>query len=143
MIIKNQNYIICISANHITLINTYTQSCQMHLGYGFGIQWHFQLYAYSFSVDDLSCTVIFVHVAFLINSIVSSHKAVVITFLCNIVTTLISDSKLYSGVELRPWTFQWDLTLYLLIWIVSHINRSVHQCHIFGMGGIPILGVTR
>ena len=38
-----------------------------------------------------------------------------------------SDSKLYSGVELRPWTFQWDLTLYLLIWTVSHINRSVHQ----------------
>ncbi len=38
-----------------------------------------------------------------------------------------SDSQLYSGVELRPWTFKWDLTLYLLIWIVSHINRSVHQ----------------
>ncbi len=39
----------------------------------------------------------------------------------------LSDAKLYSGVELRPWTFQWDLTLYLLIWIVSQINRSVHQ----------------
>ncbi len=38
-----------------------------------------------------------------------------------------SDSKLYSGVELRPWTFLWDLTLYLLIWTVSHINRSVHH----------------
>ncbi len=24
-------------------------------------------------------------------------------------------------------TFQWDLTLYLLIWTVSHINRVVHQ----------------
>ncbi len=35
-----------------------------------------------------------------------------------------SDSQLYSGVELRPWTFQWDLTLYFLIWTVSHINRS-------------------
>ncbi len=39
----------------------------------------------------------------------------------------VSDSKPYSGVELRPWTFQWDLTLHLLIWILSHINRSVHQ----------------
>ncbi len=39
----------------------------------------------------------------------------------------LSDSKLYSGVELRPWTFQWDLTLQLLIWTVSHINRSLHQ----------------
>ena len=39
----------------------------------------------------------------------------------------ISDSKLYSGVELRPWTFQWDLTLHLLIWTVLHINRYVHQ----------------
>ncbi len=27
----------------------------------------------------------------------------------------ISDSNPYSGVELRPWTFQWDLTLHLLI----------------------------
>ncbi len=39
----------------------------------------------------------------------------------------VNDSQLYSGVELRPWTFQWDLTLYLLIWTVLHINRSVHQ----------------
>ncbi len=38
-----------------------------------------------------------------------------------------SDSNLYSGVEMRPWTFQWNLTLHLLIWTVSHINRSVHQ----------------
>ncbi len=38
-----------------------------------------------------------------------------------------SDSTSYLGVELRPWTFQWDLTLYLLIWIVSHINRSLHH----------------
>ncbi len=38
-----------------------------------------------------------------------------------------SYSKLYSGVELRTWTFQWDLTLHLLIWTVSHINRYVHQ----------------
>ncbi len=33
----------------------------------------------------------------------------------------------FSGVNLRPWTFQWDLTLYLLIWTVLHINISVHQ----------------
>ena len=39
----------------------------------------------------------------------------------------VSDSKLYSGVELRPWPFQWDLTLHLLIWTVLHINRSVYQ----------------
>ncbi len=39
----------------------------------------------------------------------------------------LSDSNLYSGVELQPWTFQWDLTLYLLLWTVLHINRSVHQ----------------
>ena len=39
----------------------------------------------------------------------------------------ISDSYPYSGVELRPWTFQWDLTLYLLTWTVSHINRYLHQ----------------
>ncbi len=38
-----------------------------------------------------------------------------------------SDSNLYSGVELRPWTFQWDLTLHLLIWTVSHINRSLRH----------------
>ncbi len=37
-----------------------------------------------------------------------------------------SDSNPYSGVELRPWTFQWDLTLHLLIWTVPHINRSLH-----------------
>ncbi len=30
--------------------------------------------------------------------------------------TDLSDSNPYSGVELRPWTFQWVLTLYLLIW---------------------------
>ncbi len=41
---------------------------------------------------------------------------------------IFSDSNPYSGVELRPWTFQWDLTLYLLIWTVSHMNRSLHQC---------------
>ena len=40
---------------------------------------------------------------------------------------LLSDSNRYSGVELRPWTFQWDLTLHLLIWTVSHINRSLHN----------------
>ncbi len=39
----------------------------------------------------------------------------------------LSDSNPYSDVELRPWTFQWDLTLYLLIWTVSHINRSLHH----------------
>ncbi len=33
----------------------------------------------------------------------------------------------YSCVELRPWTFQWNLTLHLLIWTVSHINISLHQ----------------
>ncbi len=44
-------------------------------------------------------------------------------------TGQISDSNPYSGVELRPWTFQWDLTLYLLIWTVSHINRNFHQCN--------------
>ena len=38
-----------------------------------------------------------------------------------------SDSNPYSGVELRPWTFQWDLTLHLLIWTVLHINRYLHQ----------------
>ena len=41
---------------------------------------------------------------------------------------LFSDCKLYSGVKLQPWTFQWDLTSYLLIWTVLHINRPVHQC---------------
>ena len=39
----------------------------------------------------------------------------------------LSDSYPYSGVELRPWTFQWDLTLHLLIWTVLHINRSLHH----------------
>ncbi len=84
----------------------------------------------------------------------------------------LSDSNPYSGVELRPWTFQWDLTLrgpnlffkkrydleappqvgqvkvnqiqkktfyfilvasslHLLIWTVSHINRSLHQWFAF------------
>ncbi len=38
-----------------------------------------------------------------------------------------SDSNSYSGLELQPWTFQWDLTLHLLIWTVLHINRSLHQ----------------
>ncbi len=42
--------------------------------------------------------------------------------------TLFSDSKLYSGVELWPWTFLWDLILYLLLWTVPHINRSLHRC---------------
>ena len=35
--------------------------------------------------------------------------------------------KLHSGVELWPWTFQWDLTLHLLIWTVLHINRCLHH----------------
>ena len=39
----------------------------------------------------------------------------------------LSGSNPYSGVELQPWTFQWDLTLHLLIWTVSHINRSLHH----------------
>ncbi len=38
-----------------------------------------------------------------------------------------SFAAMHFGVELRPWTFQWDLTLKLLIWTVSHINRSLHQ----------------
>ncbi len=36
-----------------------------------------------------------------------------------------------TTVELQPRTFQWDLTLYLLIWIVSHINKSEHQWYSF------------
>ncbi len=38
-----------------------------------------------------------------------------------------SDSNPNLGVEFWPWTFQWDLTLHLLIWTVLHINRSHHQ----------------
>ncbi len=47
--------------------------------------------------------------------------------LCNECMNEISDFNPYSGVELQPWTFQWDLTLHSLIWTVSHINRSLHQ----------------
>ncbi len=36
-----------------------------------------------------------------------------IPMLCGIV---ISNGEIYSGVELTSWTFQWDLTLKLLIW---------------------------
>ena len=50
------------------------------------------------------------------------HQLFVHTF-----TRQLSDSKLYLGVESRPWTFQRDLSLYLLIWNVLHISRSVHQ----------------
>ena len=45
----------------------------------------------------------------------------------NLTFSKVSDSNPYSGVTLRPWTFQWYLTLHLLIWTVSHINRSLHQ----------------
>ena len=43
----------------------------------------------------------------------------------SLATKDLSDSNPYSGVELRPWTLQWDLTLHLLIWTVSH--RSLHH----------------
>ncbi len=46
--------------------------------------------------------------------------------------TEFSDSNPYSGVELQPWTFQWDLALHLLIWTVLHINRSLHHWIIEG-----------
>ncbi len=39
----------------------------------------------------------------------------------------VSDGEIYSGAELTSWTFQWDLTLQLLIWSVLHINGSLHH----------------
>ena len=51
----------------------------------------------------------------------------------------ISDSYSYSGVKLRPWTFLWDLTLHLLIWIVLHINRSLHHWYLFAHRGFQYI----
>ena len=46
---------------------------------------------------------------------------------CHVGSGYNSDSNPYSGAELRPWTFQWDLTLYLLTWTMLHIYSSFHQ----------------
>ncbi len=45
-----------------------------------------------------------------------------------------SDSKLYSNVELRPWTFQWDLTLLAgdgkVRVMSSDLNRDCNHWHV-------------